>query len=98
MDNFLGIKIEDWAPMLPNQGPPLPRFLNIRWPWLQSAEEGLPLLPLSKTDYISPGEVVTSKPALTTYENIEEIELLNVDPELLMPRRIVIHRKSKRLE
>ena len=58
----------------------------------------MPLLPLGKTDYISPGDRVTSEPALTTYENIEEIELLDVDTELLMPRRIVIHRKSKRLE
>jgi len=37
-------------------------------------------------------------PALTTYENIEEVELLDIDPELLMPRKIIIHRKSKRLE
>jgi len=34
-------------------------------------------------------------PALTTYENIEEIELLDIDPDLLMPRKIVVHRKAK---
>ncbi|MBU0777952.1 hypothetical protein KKH23_09595 [Patescibacteria group bacterium] len=90
--------IRGLMPQDPWLGPPLPKLLGIIWPWLQSTEGGLPLLPLGKTDYISPSDVVTSKPALTTYENIEEIELLDVDPELLMPRRIVIHRKSKRLE
>ncbi len=27
------LKLEDFWPMLPNMGPPLPRFLNIYWPW-----------------------------------------------------------------
>ena len=86
---------EGWLPMPINMGPPLPRFLNIRWPWLQSTEGGLPLLPLGKTNYISPSDVVTSKAALTTYENIEEIEFPNgFDPETFMPKRIVIHRKA----
>ena len=35
--------------------------------------------------------------ALTTYDNTEEVELLDIDPELLMPRKIIIHRKSKQL-
>lgn len=30
----------------------------------------------------------------TTYDNIEEIELLDIDEELLMPRKIIIHRKT----
>ena len=83
--------IRGLLPQDPMLGPPLPKLLGITWPWLQTGEGGLPLLPLGKTNYISP-------PALTTYENIEEIELVDIDPELLMPRRIVIHRKSKRLE
>jgi len=30
MDNFT---LENWLPMEPAMGPPLPRFLNIFWPW-----------------------------------------------------------------
>jgi len=54
----------------------------------------LPLLPRASS-YIPPTDIVTSEPALTTYENIEEVELLDIDPDLLMPRKIIIHRKSK---
>ncbi len=27
------IKLKDWLPQEPWQGPPLPEFLNIYWPW-----------------------------------------------------------------
>ena len=27
------IKLEDWTPQEPSKGPPLPKFLNIFWPW-----------------------------------------------------------------
>lgn len=27
------LKLENWLPMEPAMGPPLPRFLNIFWPW-----------------------------------------------------------------
>ncbi len=90
--------LADWLPQDPTLGPPLPRFLGIYWPWLQGGEAGLPLLPMPKeTRYISSAEVVTPQPALTTYENIEEVELLDIDPDLLMPRKIVIHRKSRQI-
>lgn len=26
-------KLEDWMLMEPSKGPPLPKFLNIYWPW-----------------------------------------------------------------
>ena len=86
--------IADLLPMPPNMGPPLPRFLGIKWPWLQGGGEGLslPALPRMRNFLSSP------ETELTTYENIEEIELQDIDPELLMPRRIIVHRKSKRLE
>lgn len=32
-DDFLGHELEDWLPMEPTKGPPLPRFLVIFWPW-----------------------------------------------------------------
>jgi len=85
--------IADLMPMPPNMGPPLPRFLGIRWPWLQGGEEGLSLPSLPKMNFLP-----SPQRELTTYENIEEIELLDVDPDLLMPRRIIVHRKSKRLD
>ncbi len=28
-----GLKFEDFLPMMPNEGPPLPRLLGIFWPW-----------------------------------------------------------------
>lgn len=32
----MGFKLEDWLPMAPAQGPPLPIFLNILWPWYEA--------------------------------------------------------------
>lgn len=26
-------KLEDWLPMMPSEGPPLPRIFGIYWPW-----------------------------------------------------------------
>jgi len=75
--------IADILPMPPNLGPPLPRFLQIFWWWLGSEQ------PFRLLD--------EPEPALTTYDNTEEVELLDIDPELLMPRKIIIHRKSKQL-
>jgi len=75
--------IADMLPMPPNMGPPLPRSMEIFWPWLGS-EQPFRLLEEPKL-------------ALTTYDNTEEVELLDIDPDLLMPRKIIIHRKSKQL-
>lgn len=37
MDNneFLGHKLEEWMPASPMEGPPLPRWLGIFWPWYE---------------------------------------------------------------
>ncbi len=32
------IKLKDWLPQEPWQGPPLPEFLNIYWPWYKKEE------------------------------------------------------------
>ena len=32
-------ELPNWIPMAPALGPPLPRFLNIFWPWYKPAEE-----------------------------------------------------------
>jgi len=37
MDNF---ELEDWKPMDPSLGPPLPRFLLIYWPWVITPPPG----------------------------------------------------------
>ena len=39
MDEF---KLEDWFPMSPLKGPPLPRFLGIYWPWYKEIDVILP--------------------------------------------------------
>ena len=41
-DEILGHELEEWAPMPPNMGPPLPKFLNIYWPWYK---EEVPIPP-----------------------------------------------------
>lgn len=91
--------IADLLPMPPNMGPPLPRFLGIVWPWLQSGGGFLPSLPqsfVSNVEASYENERLDPSTALTTYENIEEIEFPNgFDPETFMPRKIVIHRKAK---
>lgn len=33
MDDVLGHKLEDWFPTSPTEGPPLPKWLGILWPW-----------------------------------------------------------------
>lgn len=35
MNNF---ELTDWLPMMPNEGPPLPRILDIHWPWYKVTE------------------------------------------------------------
>lgn len=34
------IKLEDWFPMSPLMGPPLPKWLGLKWPWYKG--EGPP--------------------------------------------------------
>ncbi len=32
-DEFLGHTLEDWLPISPLEGPPLPKWMGITWPW-----------------------------------------------------------------
>jgi len=57
-DNLLGHKIEDWLPQEPNQGPPLPEFLNIYWPWYTPPAAEIKLSNLA----ISPADVKVGSP------------------------------------
>ena len=38
MAEILGHELKDWLPQEPWQGPPLPEFLNIYWPWYKEEE------------------------------------------------------------
>lgn len=62
-DEFLGHTLEDWMPQEPNQGPPLPEFLEIYWPWYEpevppGAEFKVSDLTISPTE-VNPGQPVT---------------------------------------
>ena len=62
-DDFLGHELEDWIPQEPWQGPPLPEFLNIYWPWYEpevplGAEFRVSNLVISPTE-VNPGQPVT---------------------------------------
>jgi len=61
-------KLEDWIPQEPNQGPPLPEFLKIFWPWYTppGAEFKVSNLVVSPTE-VNPGQPVTIS---CTVENI----------------------------
>jgi hypothetical protein len=98
------MNIADFLPCFPWEGPPLPRFLGIFWPWLQGTEQSYQPLSTSTPRYITSVEDRASQPfvaepkALTTYENIEEIKFPDgFDPDTFMPITIVVKRKSKRL-
>lgn len=76
--------LESLRPMFPWEGPPLPFFLGLFWPWTQSPSSTSPLTGNSPA------------PPTPAYENREEIEFPEgFDPDTLMPRKIVVHRKYK---
>jgi len=58
--NLLGYELEDWLPQEFWQGPPLPEWVNIHWPWYTTpgAEFRVSNLVLSPTE-VNPGQVVT---------------------------------------
>lgn len=84
------MQLSDWLPRPPWEGPPLPRWMNQFWPWLQTATSpSLSALP----DFFKGS---TEAAPTSTYNNLEEIEFPDgFDPVTLMPRRIVIHRNAK---
>ena len=64
------IEIQDWLPQEPWQGPPLPEFLHIYWPWYKPpAEFRVSDLVISPT-VVNPGQVVTISCTVTnmTYQ------------------------------
>jgi len=58
-------KLEDWLPQEPNQGPPLPEFLKIFWPWYKpevppGAEFRVSNLVISPTEVVVGETVIIS--------------------------------------
>ena len=51
-------KLEDWLPQELNQGPPLPEFLKVFWPWYTPTDFEVSNLIISPTE-VNPGQVVT---------------------------------------
>ena len=98
------MNIWDYLPCFPCEGPPLPRLMNIVWPWASSASASSTTNTLNTFFNGNGGQsprLSSNMPAPTNnnapaYENLEEIELQDIDPDLLMPRRIVVHRKYKK--
>ncbi len=88
------MSLSDLLPMDPALGPPLPRFLGILWPWVQTQGEVVALKQSSP-----PKLFQGASPTLDTtptYSNVESIEFPDgFDTDTLMPRRIVVHRKYK---
>lgn len=83
--------LESLRPMFPWEGPPLPFFLGLFWPWTQSSSSTT--TPLESHSSAVSQITAQSMPA---YENREEIEFPEgFDPDTLMPRKIVVHRKYK---
>ena len=82
--------LADWLPMPFWLGPPLPRFFNISWPWVQGEKTPLPKI----TDFIRTIEGRSPATAARTYNNIEETELIR-DPQTGRIAKIIIHRKAE---
>ncbi|GAH68197.1 unnamed protein product, partial [marine sediment metagenome] len=53
-------RLEDWVPQEISQGPPLPEFLQIFWPWYKPKEKKFTVtdLVISPAE-VNPGQVVT---------------------------------------
>lgn len=75
----------DLLPMPFWLGPPMPRFLGVYWPQMQSATS-------QPEQYVSDVEIIPAP--LATYSNEESWEI-EWSPDGL-PTRIVVHRNAKR--
>ncbi len=95
--------LADWLPMFPWEGPPLPRFLGIYWPWQEGAEEGFLSLPTPRAmppaarRFVGGGAVEGTEKALVpqaSYTNEESWEISWSEEGL--PTKIIVHREAKR--
>jgi len=86
--------IADLLPMLPWEGPPLPRFLGIYWPQQQSL--GFLSLPTPHQFFTGVEEtetdIVQRQAPLATYQNEESWEIEWSSEGL--PTKVVVHREA----
>lgn len=60
MAEILGHELKDWLPQEPWQGPPLPEFFNIYWPWYTSPTVEFRVSDLViYPEEVNPGQIVT---------------------------------------
>ena len=93
------MNIWDLLPTYIWEGLPLPRFMNVFWPWVQASSQSASQSTLAGLFNNSPAANNAAKnnnPA-PAYENLEEISFPEgFDPDTLMPKKIVVHRKYKK--
>lgn len=100
MDNF---EFENWLPMGPLLGPPLPRFLNIFWPWYkpplpEPPEEGVVVGLLNPPSGANKWQIrIVDDVGLKTlawgvdaYDNIKDAAIFELSPEWLFPLMVDI--------
>lgn len=71
------MNIWDWLPAFPWEGPPLPRFLQVFWPWISEANKA-GMLSLLPPPFLKLPKVCTSGPTSpeVLYQNAEELEVV----------------------
>ena len=86
------MNLKDWLPCFPWEGPPLPRFLGIVWPWLQAGGQSFNLSPALKQYVASVEEsgIVAKKPA-TIFSNTQDTKIERDGTGRIA--RIITHRK-----
>jgi hypothetical protein len=88
----------DLLPMFPWEGPPLPRFLSIYWPFYRASSASLSSRGTLQRMFSGVQESTSITPSLSmTQNNLEEIDFPDgFDPDTFMPRKIRIRRKTER--
>lgn len=57
-DEILGHTLEEWEPMSPDKGPPLPKFLGIYWPWYKPAVPPIYACPICGEQFSTQAELL----------------------------------------
>ncbi len=91
-DDLLGHKLEEWLPMPPDMGPPLPEFLNIYWPWYEvppGAEFKVSDLVISPTE-VNPGQVVTISCTVTNIGSEAGSHTVHLGGDFMAEREVTL--------
>lgn len=100
MNNF---ELENWLPMEPAMGPPLPRFLNIFWPWYkpplpEPPAEGVVVGLLNPPSGANKWQIriiddvglKTLAWGVAAHGNIDDVAIFELSPEWLFPLAVDI--------